>query len=405
MSRISNVLHHRREIASSPFLVVLAPRVTLLRKSTIAKVPAVARRLEPSCHERDFAMNIGVFMPNWVGDVVMATPAVRALRKLVGAGRLIGVMRPYVAEVLDGAEWFDHVVLYAKRPENAELAWKNAKRRLQANNLDVAVLLTNSLRTGWMAWQSGAKERIGMAGNLRSPLLTTRVYAPRKGRRAQHLPAIDSYLQLATAAGCPPETPTLELATTDNDREAAEQAWRQLGLPSNAPVAVFNTGGAFGAAKDWPADHFAQLAGRLVRGSDIHVLINCGPAERETARNIVAAADHPRVTSLADIEQLPIGLTKAAIRRSQLLVTTDSGPRFFGIAFGVPTVTLFGPTNTEWTRTYNGSETSLSLNLDCQPCMSRVCPLKHHRCMQDLSVDRVYEAALTALRRNQSQAA
>ena len=351
------------------------------------------------------AMNIAVFLPNWVGDVVMATPAVRALRKLAGSGRLIGVMRPYVSQVLAGASWFDAIVLYAKRPDDEQLAWKHAKRQLQAIDLDVVVLLTNSLRTGWMAWQSGARQRIGMAGNLRSPLLTTRVYSPRQGRRELHLPAIDSYLMIATAAGCPPELPTLELATTDQDRRAADQAWQRLGLPHGGPVAVLNTGGAFGAAKDWPAEHFAMLAGRLARGSDMHVLINCGPAERETARNIVAAANHPRVTSLADIEDLPIGLTKEAIRRSQLLITTDSGPRFFGVAFDVPTITLFGPTSTEWTRTYNGAETSLSLDLDCQPCMSRVCPLKHHGCMTDLKVDQVYQAALAALRRGQSQAA
>jgi heptosyltransferase-2 len=161
-------------------------------------------------------------------------------------------------------------------------------------------------------------------------------------------------------------------------------------------VAVFNTGGAFGAAKDWPAEHFAALARRVAEHRAMHVLINCGPAEREAARAIAAAARHPHVVSLADEPNLPIGLTKAAIRRAGLLVSTDSGPRFFGVAFDVPTVTLFGPTSTEHTRTFAPHETSISLGLDCQPCMARSCPLKHHRCMRDLSVDRVY-ASIEAL--------
>jgi heptosyltransferase-2 len=261
----------------------------------------------------------------------------------------------------------------------------------------MAVLLPNSLRTGWMAYRSGARERVGTAGNLRGPLLTTKVYAPRKGRQAITLPAIDGYLNVAQAAGCAPEPPMLELATTTADERAADAAWARLGLTARDRVAVFNTGGAFGAAKDWPAEHFAELARRMVRERDVKVLINCGPAERESARKIAAAAGDARVLSLADEPELPIGLTKAAIRRASLLVSTDSGPRFFGLAFRVPTVTLFGPTSTYFTRSYSPAETSLSLGLDCQPCMARSCPLGHHRCMKDLSVERVYAAVAAAL--------
>jgi heptosyltransferase-2 len=344
-------------------------------------------------------MRLGVFLPNWVGDVVMATPAIRALRQLAGDGRLVGVMRPYVAEVLAGSRWFDETVLYAKRDKapTADLRWPAACARLRAAELDAVVLLTNSLRTAWMAFRSGARERIGAAGNLRSPLLTTRVHAPRRGWRRVELPTIEGYLQVAQAAGCAPQSTRLELATTAEDERAADAAWRRLGLPAERRVAVFNTGGAFGAAKDWPAEHFAALARRLAEGHDLHVLVNCGPAEREAARAIAAAAGDPRVASLADEPQLPIGLTKAAVRRARLLVSTDSGPRFFGVAFGVPTVTLFGPTSVRLTQTYSPHETSLSVGLDCQPCMERVCPLKHHRCMRDLSVDRVYAAAQAAL--------
>jgi heptosyltransferase-2 len=160
---------------------------------------------------------------------------------------------------------------------------------------------------------------------------------------------------------------------------------------------VFNTGGAFGSAKDWPGEHFAALARRLAVERDLHVLVNCGPKERDAARAIVAAARDGRVASLADEAELPIGLTKAVIRRATLLVSTDSGPRFFGVAFGVPTVTLFGPTSVAMTQTYAANETSVSLGLDCQPCMARSCPLKHHRCMRDLSVERVMAAVDAAL--------
>lgn len=352
-------------------------------------------------------MRVGVFLPNWVGDVVMATPALRALREHVGSGELVGIMRPYVAEVLAGAPWFDDAVVYDKhtsrvvrtgclsdQSESRSNADVNAARvtyHLRSLHLDSIILLTNSLRTAWMAYCSGARERIGTAANLRSPLLTTRVYAPRRRWRQAPLPTVAGYLQVVQAAGAPPVAPLMELSTTPADERFADSVWQRLGWPSHSRVAVLNTGGAFGAAKDWPGENFAVLASRLAE-QNWRVLVNCGPKERDAARAIVAAAGDSSVASLADEPELPIGLTKAVIRRARLLVTTDSGPRFFGVAFGVPTVTLFGPTSRQLTPTYSELETSVSLALDCQPCMKRVCPLGHHRCMRDLSVDRVMAA-------------
>ena len=168
---------------------------------------------------------------------------------------------------------------------------------------------------------------------------------------------------------------------------------------------ILNSGGAYGAAKQWPAEYFAELARRIVAGEKYSVLVNCGPAEREIAREIAARANDPRVVTLANAEQLPVGLTKACIRRSRLLVTTDSGPRFFGVAFRRPVVTLFGPTDPVRTRLPYERETCLSLSLDCQPCMARTCPLGHHRCMRDLSVEMVYDAAMRALENDAAECA
>lgn len=353
-------------------------------------------------------MRLGVFLPNWIGDVVMATPALRALRKLAGDGPLVGIMRPYVAEVLDGSDWFDQTIIYVKgRPKPtadgkqsdaaASHRWPAVRKQLRAAKLEKVVLLTNSLRTAWMAYRSGAAERVGMAGNLRGPLLTTRVYAPVCRGRRMILPALGGYLHLSQAAGAAPEPPTLELATTPADELAADAVWRRHGYSRAARVAVLNTGGAFGAAKDWPAHSFAQLARRLADDRDMHVLFNCGPAERQAVSEIVARLNHPRVNSLAQEAQLPIGLTKAAIRRASLLVTTDSGPRFFGVAFGVPTVSIFGPTDAGLTLTGASSDLCVSLRLECQPCMARTCPVGHHRCMRDLSVEQVLAAVDGAL--------
>jgi heptosyltransferase-2 len=214
------------------------------------------------------------------------------------------------------------------------------------------------------------------------------------------LATIDGYRHLAEASGCEPTSRRLELATTGADEAAAEAVWQRLGLPPGDRVVVLNAGSAFGAAKQWPTEHFAALARQIVDGGEFSVLVNCGPSEREIAREIVTRANDHRVASLADEEQLPIGLTKACLRRSRLLVTNDTGPRFFGIAFGRPVVTLFGPTDPIRTETHYEAETCVSLSLDCQPCMERTCPLVHHRCMRDLSVDMVYRVVAEKLARD-----
>jgi heptosyltransferase-2 len=345
-------------------------------------------------------MRIAVFLPNWIGDVVMATPAIRALRKLVGRdGHLVGIMRPYVADVLAGTRWLDSRIIYTKPRNPLRAATGDVYQALRSERLDQAVLLTNSIRTAWIGWRSGANERIGYGGQGRSWMLTKRLASRRFAAAGARIPTIEGYLRLCAAAGCAPESPRLELGTTLADERAADMVWKRLRLPPGDRVVVLNTGGAYGAAKIWPAEHFAELAKRIVsrRGEDLWVLVNCGPAEREIARDIVSQSDSPRVVGLAGSEQLPIGLTKACVRRSRMVVSTDSGPRFLAIAFGKPVVTLFGPTDPAATATHYDRELPLSLSLDCQPCMERVCPLGHHRCMRELTVDRVYAAVARSL--------
>jgi heptosyltransferase-2 len=267
---------------------------------------------------------------------------------------------------------------------------------LRAAKLDRVVLLTNSLRTAWMAWRSGARERFGYRGQARSWLLTNRYDQP-LAKDGGPLATIDGYRRLAEEAGCEPTSSLLELATTNADEAAADAIWLRLKLPPAERVVVINSGGAYGAAKQWPAEHFAALARQIVGGGEYSVLVNCGPSERTIALEIAARACDRRVVTLADEEQLPVGLTKACLRRSRLLVTTDSGPRFFGIAFGRPVVTLFGPTDPIRTETHYDAESCVSLSLDCQPCMARTCPLRHHRCMRDLSVEMVYRVVAAKL--------
>jgi heptosyltransferase-2 len=342
-------------------------------------------------------MKIGIFLPNWIGDTAMCTPALRALRNHFGAdAELIGILRPYVTEVLAGTPWLDDVILFDRGSRIRAQEVLPVANEMRRRKLDAVMLLTNSFRSAAMALYAGAKQRVGYVRYARGPLLTHRLYAPRQGRHWIPTPAIDTYLELAYALGCPPESPQIELATTEADEAAADRVWQKWQLPPGDHVVVLNSGGAYGAAKLWPSAHFAALARRIANEQQLAVLVCCGPAERDVAHEIATLADHPRVASLAD-EEISIGLTKACVRRSRLMITTDSGPRFFASAFNVPVVTLFGPTHMGWSATHDANEICLQHQVPCGPCGKRTCPLGHHDCMRLLAVERVYRAVLEQL--------
>jgi heptosyltransferase-2 len=342
-------------------------------------------------------MRIVVFCPNLVGDTVMATPALRALRRHFADARIDGVIKPHVAPTLDGAPWLDALIPFDPRSADPAHRARALLRRFRSARYDLALLLPNSYRSALLAWLGGVPRRVGYARGGRGFLLTDRL-RPARDARGQRLPTpiVDDYLALVRHLGGRVDSVRTELFTTEADERAADAAWARLGLPRRGPVACLNTGGAFGPAKNWPAESFAALARRLADEAVAAVLVVCGPSERAAAREIVAKAGHDRVVSLAD-EPLGLGLTKACIRRSALLITTDSGPRHFAGAFGVPVVTLFGPTHIAWTRTYHPHAIHLQQPVPCGPCQKGVCPLGHHRCMRELRVEAVYDAAARLL--------
>jgi heptosyltransferase-2 len=342
-------------------------------------------------------MNMVVFCPNLIGDTVMATPAFRAIRRGFVGARIIGVVKPQVAPTLDGAPWFDDLVRYDPKGRDRSVRTLAVLRRLRAERAGVGVLFPNSFRSALLSWLAGIPRRVGFAKSGRGPLLTDRLEWPRdrQGRRLP-TPIVETYLDLARRLDCPIDSVRAELFTTEADEAAADLVWNRLGWTRTEPVVCMNTGGAYGPAKSWPSEHFAALARRLAVEAGHAVLVVCGPSERAAARSIAAGAGHPRVVSLAD-EPVSLGLTKACIRRTGLLITTDSGPRHFAAAFRVPVLTLFGPTFIAWTRTYHPRALHVYHPVPCGPCQRPVCPLGHHQCMRELSPDAVYRAALRLL--------
>jgi heptosyltransferase-2 len=351
-------------------------------------------------------MKLVVFLPNWVGDLTMATPTLRALRGHFGPNaRIVGVLRPHLRGLLEGTFWLDELWPSEKKSPDPSMRFWGLVSRLRQQRFDLGILLTNSLRTALMAAWGGVRRRVGYARDGRNWLLTDPIPPPRQGRRIQPMPMVEYYLGLAAAVGCAQESLHLELATTAQDEGSADEVWRRFGWPTVERPVVLNCSGAFGGSKLWPIEYFAQLAQRVVDELGQPVLVFCGPGERERARQIVQLAGRENVVSMAD-QPMDFGTAKAVLRRGRLMVSTDSGPRHIAAAFGVPVITLYGPLLPIWSR--NPTQKAVHLmaeHLDCLGCGRPKCPLGHHACMKQLSVDRVYEAVVEVLRSLERQAA
>jgi len=254
--------------------------------------------------------------------------------------------------------------------------------------------MRSSLSAGLLARLCGAKKTLGYTRPGFGWLLTNPI--ARNFGASPPTSAVDDYLDLIETLGFTAGSRQLGLATTPANEAAADGVWKHLALPPPDRVMLLSTGGAFGEAKHWPTEYCVSLALRSADEFGLTTLILCGPQERDHAASIESAANHPQVRSLAR-EDVSFGTTKAIIRRSRIMVTTDSGPRHIGSALGTPTVVLFGPIDPSASRNYQPDTVELTVPLDCRPCGQRTCPLGHHRCMRDLTVDQVLAAVARML--------
>jgi len=327
-------------------------------------------------------MKIGIFWPNWIGDAIMATPAVRAIRTHFPQAVLIGLLRPYIAGVIEGNPWLDKTI-HLDNKGLARFDWARVARRVRGERVDAAILFPNSFRSALVAWLGSCRRRIGFARYGRSLLLTDsfRTASDSLGRRIPS-PVLLDYNRLAQSLGCSNPGTRLELFTTAADEAWADRVWQESRFHRNRFVACLNPGAAFGPAKCWPVEFFAELARDLSERRQAGILVLSGPAEKKLSQHIVSLAERPGIVSLANYP-LSLGLTKACIRRADILVTTDSGPRHMAAAFDRPVITLFGPTHIAWTETFYPKAVHLQKKVPCGPCQRRICPLDH-RCMTQL---------------------
>lgn len=316
-----------------------------------------------------------VIQTAFLGDVVLTTPLLAALAERYGPVDV--VTTPAAAPLLEGHPAVAEVVRYDKRGADAgPIGLWRLGRRLRRRGYARAFLPHRSLRTAALGWLAGAPERTGFADGAGAVTYTRRIPRPRSGHE------VDRLLALAETSSAP-AMPTLALTPDDM---AAADAWLHHRGIAHGFVAV--APGSIWGTKRWP--HYSELAAAL----DLPVVVVGGREDAALGTAVTAAAEG-RAWNAAG--ELGLRLSAALLRRASVLVTNDSAPLHLAAAVGTPVVAIFGPTVPEFgfgPRGAGDSVVQLS-GLSCRPCSShgpRVCPLGHHRCMLDLTVERVAAA-------------
>jgi len=337
-------------------------------------------------------MKILVRAPNWVGDAVMAIPALEAIRRARASDEIMVLAQPAVADLYDGQPFADGILRYDIRGNHR--AWLGRERLIAAlrkEKFDAAMLLQNAFEAAWLAWRAGIPERIGYARDGRGPLLTRAVPVPRPGEIPKH--ESHYYLELLRRAGwidAVPAISAIRLAIGDTAHASSESALRAAGARVNAWRCAIAPGASYGAAKCWPLGRFAQLADRLISECDADVLFFGTPNEADLAARIRSRMKSPAISLVGETSMRDLAALFACC---SVFIGNDSGAMHVAAAAGLPVLGIFGSTDPDGTSPVTDQFTLLREPVSCSPCFLRRCPVDH-RCMERIAVESVFAAAL-----------
>ncbi len=333
-------------------------------------------------------MKIVVRTPNWVGDAVLALPAVDSLRTNF----------PEAEITLYAGDWVRG--LYAPEngavdvlPANGAKTWRDlraAAAALRERAFDVGLLLTNSFGSALEFRRAGIPERWGYRRDGRGFLLTKAAKPPDPQAEPRH--HVYYYLELLEKLGLRAAPPVLRLRIPDQEARAAAALLDGLGLDPRKPLVLMNAGASYGPSKRWPAARFAELAGRLRADRGAQVVLT-GAAEEADVASAVTSAGSPAASLVG---RTSLRLLLAVMGKASLFITNDTGPMHMANALRLPVVALFGPTEPLATAPFHPPAAVLHKPAPCGPCLYRTCPYDH-RCMTAIFVEEAFAACAAFL--------
>ena len=353
-----------------------------------------------------------VVQPSWVGDAVMATPTLRALRALYPQAEIAYLLRRYVKPIYTGMPWADRLVTYrtGKTRAKAGKGLFDLAARLRSAKFDLAILLPNSFKSALLCKMAGIDKVVGYDRDGRGFLLSDKLLPQKERGKFVPFPIVRYYMGIAQYLGSHERDLSMRLFVTPAERQGAVRVLQRCGLDADLdkpaasgqpPLVLLNPGAQYGAAKCWLPEYFAELADRMKEELGATVLLSGAPKERAIIDAILRHTKHTPI-DLSN-KGLSLGALKEVTRRCDLMVTNDTGPRHIAAAFEVPVVTIFGPTHPEWTEIDFANERKVAVKVFCGPCQKKTCPLDH-RCMTRVTPQMVFETALELLPGRQTAA-
>ncbi len=332
-----------------------------------------------------------VLAPNWLGDAVMATPFLLALRSRLPDLDIHLLCRSYVSPVYRRCSAVDNMVVY-ERTDGISGALGAIRKGVSREGRDICFVLPRSFSSALVAFLSGAGRRIGYGGDLRGLLLSDAL--PKDSYWKGHL--TDVYLRLIERMGGVDQLdpPMPVVVPPYNWQEQVEKLDLEKGY------VVISPGAEYGPAKIWPHESYAGLLSRIAAETGRSIVVVGSEGDRPSGARIIeeAGIDGHNLAGMCDVEGL-----LCILRGSSLVIGNDSGPVHLSAAMGRPTVTIFGSTSPEWTAPKGMSTAIVRAGLDCSPCFERECPQGEARCMLDIDPELVFDTAHRLLREESSE--
>ena len=327
-----------------------------------------------------------VISPNWIGDAVMAQPLLQLLKRRHPERPIDVLAPPSVAPVWRAMAEVDSVLETPFRhgPLQLRERWKYA-RVLRRRGYADAYVLPNTLKYALIPFMAGIPERVGYKGEMRHGLVN-RMHHDDTPKRAM----VPFYAALAGRPRAPLATAVPRPAMRV-DAATIDAACARVGIARGRALVVFAPGAEFGAAKRWPARHFAALAQAvqsLEPGAQIALLGS--PKDKQACDEIIAITGTAGMFNLAGVTRLDEAI--ALIAAANAVVANDSGLLHIASALNRPVIALYGPTDPDHAPPFSDLARSMSLRLDCSPCRQRECPLGHHNCMEKMDAAMVWQA-------------
>ena len=306
----------------------------------------------------------------------MATPTFDCLRQNFPQAHISGLIRPYAKGVVEDGPWFDRLIDCHDKTMSGLLKTITTIRNLKP---DLAIVLPNSFRSAMLARLGGSKQICGYRREGRSLLLSG---GPRPLRNHHGIIPVamrDYYLEICRWLRLTiPDAARPRLFFSDSLEEKATKLLQRYGIAPRDMVIGLNPGAKFGSSKCWPPQYFAELAELLSARWNCKLILFIGPGEEDLGHAIAKTSNASIINTGPD--RVDLALLKPLIKRCQLLVTNDTGPRHYAVAFEVPVVVIMGPTDPRYTGTNLEKTLVLRQELQCTPCHEKTCSLDHE-CM------------------------